>query len=108
MFKFSFYDPAMPEREVNEQNAIEIFDDILSNDDDKVVRKLMQEVSKHGTTLMKMGFLEIVLKHERAERERLMLAESIFQHHSIQRNVDFITTIRTSIERSILSDSMSN
>lgn len=101
MLKFRSYDPEMPERLITDLNALEHFDDILRNDDDKVVRKLLAEVLASGTVLMKIAFLEVISAQLEEELDRLPTAESEAQFYAIKRNIGFVYSIEQQIARAV-------
>lgn len=93
MISFPSSDPNGPDRQITPENAQAEFNDIVQNDDDRIVRRLVKEVLESNNFLLQVFLHEALAGQLQVEFRNLEMAESHAQFDAIQKNIDFVLSV---------------
>jgi len=90
-------------QQINEHQAPQVFLDIVSNADSKIVEQVLELVLKCNNGSIKVSFLNAIASSLSNELVRRQEADSVFQRETIDRNITFIRSVHRQIAEDLVT-----
>lgn len=90
-------------QQINEHQAPQVFLDIVTNDDYKIVQQVLKVVLECNNGSMKISFLNAIGSSLSTELVRRQGAVSDYQKEAIDRNINFIRSVHRQIAEDVVT-----